>query len=133
MQPNTIVLPVDYLNTGVTTDETYRRIEEFQNRALYAGPSHTLLQRDTLALYRTANKRSGNFHGVAKVAGKFTLDVEVPGVDSTTTVTAPAIGEVNFAIPVGVSSADKLKIRQRILALIDMDAIMNPLMDHLEI
>lgn len=131
MQPNTIVLPVDVLNNGTPVNETYTRFEEFQNRATYIGASHTPDNRDTLSLYRSFPTKSGNFKGVSKTSMKFSKDMAVDGVDSSTSLTAPIIIEISVAVPVGVAAADVLKARQRALALLDLDSVMDPLNNQL--
>lgn len=127
MQPNTINLDVDYLNNASTTAEAYERFEEFQNRSIYIGANHSPALRDTISMYRSFPTKNGNFNGTQKTAVKLTLDVSVPGVDSETTLIAPAIVEVSFSVPVGVTQAEILKIRQRAIALLDLDTVMDPL------
>ncbi len=128
MQPGSITLSVDTLNDGTTiVDNVYSRFEEFANRAIYIGANHQLDDRDTLSMYRTFPKANANFKGVAKSAVKFTKDFSVAGVDSSTTVTAPAIIDVSFSIPVGLTEAQLVVLRQRVLALLDNDVIMGPL------
>lgn len=119
MLPSTITLPVDLLNNGTTTDFIATRDEVYLNRSVYTLPEHTIMSRDILGFYRTRPTVSGNYRGTAKSAAKFTEDVSVPGVDSSTSMLAPLIGEVNFAIPVGVDAAKTLVLRQRLIALID--------------
>lgn len=132
MQPNTITLPVDILNNGTLTNTDYLRFEEYQNRAVYIGVGHTLTSRNTLSLYRTMPKVSGNFRGTAKTAVKFSLDIQVLGVDNTLIV-GPSIVEVSFSIPVGATTAHTVEQRQKAIALLDQDAIMNSLNDLLMI
>lgn len=127
MQANTITLPVDILNDGNTTNEVYERFEEHLNRSVYIGENHVPEDRDQLMLYRTFPTKSGNFKGVMKTSFKLSKDFAVDGVDSTTSVTAPLIIEVNVSCPVGVSQADMLHARQRALALLDLDSVMTPL------
>lgn len=128
MQPDEIELTVDALNTGANqVTKTYSRYEEFQNRTVYMGETHTLAKRDLLGLYRTANKPSGNFKGTAKTAVKFTEDIIVDGVDGIAQLTAPIIVEVSFSIPVGATAADVLRLRQTAIALVDSDDVMDPL------
>lgn len=132
MQPNTITLSVDTLNDAAAiVDETLTRFEEYLNRSKYIGENHSLSSRDELTLYRTFPKQAGNFKGVGKSAAKFAFDVSVPGVDATTTLTSPIIMEISFSVPVGTTPADVLLMRQRGLALLDLDAVMAPLNDGL--
>lgn len=130
MQPNEITLAVDLENTGTTTNVVFTRFEEYQNRAVYIGPGHSLLSRNTLSLYRTLPKASGNFRGTAKSAVKFSKDITVAAVDGTTVV-APLIIEVSISAPVGTTPAQTLENRQSALALLDRDDIMGSLNDFL--
>jgi len=127
MQPDQIVLPVDLLNDGSTSNQTYKRFTPGDNRTVYIGENHVPESRDTLTLYRSFSKKSGNFMGVQKTSVKFSHDVSVPGVDSESTVVAPIIVEVSFSMPVGVTDAQMIIERQRAIALLDLDAVMTPL------
>lgn len=127
MQADNLTLSVDALNNSSPANEVYTRFEELPNRSTYIGADHAPELRNQLALYRTFATKSGNFKGVSKSAVKFTQDLEVPGVDSSTTLTAPAILEVSFSVPVGAEVADILHLRQRVIALLDADTIMNAL------
>lgn len=136
MLANEITLTVDEANDGDTTadvDHVYTRFEEFQNRTTYIGATHSLSNRDTLGFYRTFPKANGNFKGVIKNAVKFTKDLSVIGVDGVATLTSPLIVEVNFSIPVGATTAEVLLARQKALALLDLDTVMNKLNNTLEI
>lgn len=127
MQPDIITLAVDTLNSGSTTNYDFTRFEETLNRTIYAGEDHTIDSRDQLAIYRTAPKRTGNFKGVAKTSTKFTRDITILGVDGLANLTAPIIIEVSFSIPVGCTTAQMVGMRQRAIALLDSDTIMNDL------
>lgn len=127
MQPDTITLAVDTLNSGSTTNYDFTRFEETLNRTIYAGEDHKIDSRDQLAIYRTAPKRTGNFKGVAKTSTKFTKDITVLGVDGLANLTAPIIIEASFSIPVGCTTAQLVEMRQRVIALLDSDTIMNDL------
>lgn len=132
MQPNVITLSVDEQNDGVgPVDHVYTRFEEHLNRAVYVGPDHSMMVRNTLSTYRTFPKPKGNFRGVSKSAVKFSMDISVAGVDSETSILAPVIVEVSFSIPVGVTPAQSLIARQKALSLLDLDAVMAPLNDQL--
>jgi hypothetical protein len=128
MQPNTITLAVDLLNTGSTTDQIFTRQEQYLNRSVYIGPTHSVSLKDTLTFYRSPIKPSGNFPGVAKVSAKFSTDYAIPGVDGATTLIAPQIFEVSCSTPVGVTEAQQMIARQRGVALWDMDTIVGALM-----
>lgn len=131
MQANVLTLAVDELNTASTEDHVYSRFEEYANRSVYTHSSHVLTARDTLALYRTFPKASGNFKGTAKCAFKFSQDLEVTGVDGLAALISPLIAEVSFSVPVGVSAAQQMIARQRCIALLDDDTIMAALMNTL--
>jgi hypothetical protein len=88
--------------------------------------------RDQMAFYRTLPKRSGNYKGTAKSAVKFTTDVIVDGVDGSS-ITAPLILELSISCPVGVSDATILAARQRVVSVADLDAVIGPLTEDLEI
>lgn len=130
MQPNVITLSVDEENDGVgPVDHVYTRFEEHLNRSGYIGANHLLTARNTLSMYRTPPKTSGNFKGVAKTSFKFSRDIVVPGVDGGD-ITAPIIVEVSFSIPVGATPALTILERQKALALLDLDSVMGPLNDQ---
>lgn len=127
MQADQLTLSVDVANNGTPTNEVYTRYEEFQNRSRYIGSEHTPGSRDEIGLYRGFPTKTGNFKGVGKTSVKHTLDLEVPGVDSSTTVSAPLIIEVSFSVPVGAPTSDVVHARQRVVALLDDDAFMDAL------
>lgn len=127
MQANTITLSVDAANTGTPANQVYSRYEEYPNRSSYIGDDHLPEVRNTMGIYRTFPTRTGNFKGASKSAVKFTQDVVVPGVDSTTEITSPIIVEVSFSVPVGAASADLKELRQRVIAALDQDALMDSL------
>lgn len=134
MQPNVITLPVDEQNDGVgLVNHVYTRYEEYQNRAVYIMTDHVMSARDTLALYRTFPKSSGNFKGTAKSQFKFTQDILVDGVDGVSQLTSPIIVDVSFSLPVGATPAQILIARQRALAMLDLDAVVAPLNEQLMI
>lgn len=127
MQADQIVIAVDAANDANPANETYTRYQEFPDRSTYIGTAHVPEDRDVIAMYRTFPTRSGNFKGVSKSAVKLTKDVEVAGVDSSTTLTAPIIIDVSFSIPVGATAAEVLHARQRAVALLDTDSVMDKL------
>lgn len=133
MLDNVLTLPVDVLNNSTPVDVIFNRYEEYQNRSVYITLDHTLSKRDMLGFYRTPPKKSGNFRGSAKTEVKFTLDIDVPGVDSTTTLTSPAILDISFAFPVGITEATALVLRQRAIALLDYTVFMNRINMQLEV
>lgn len=134
MPTSTITLAVNVDNDDGTTaaiDKIYSLFDASpQNRVDYISESHTLALRDTLKLYRTPPKKSGNFRGTAKTAVKFTEDFEVDGVDSTTTVTAPGILDISFSCPIGMTPAQTLEMRMNAVALLQDNDIMAALVDQ---
>lgn len=134
MQPNVITLGVDEQNDGVgPVNHVFTRFEEYQNRSVYIGATHSMSAKDTLSLYRTLPKVSGPFRGTAKSSFKFSQDVVVDGVDGVSQITAPIITEVSFSVPVGATPAQVMIARQRALSLLDQDATIAPLNDQLMI
>jgi hypothetical protein len=124
MQDDVITLAVDELNNDTPVDYDFTRYEEYQNRSVYIGEDHDLASPDTLTLYRTFPKPSGNYKGNAKSTLKFSKAYEVTGVDGVSTLTAPYILEISHSIPVGVAAADRMIMRQRAIAILDSDAFM---------
>jgi hypothetical protein len=127
MQPDSITLAVDVLNNDTTEDIDFEKFDGSKSRSVYISENHSPVDRDTLMLYRGEPKQNGNFKGVLKTALKFSRDVEVEGVDETTTLKSPIITEVSFSVPLGATDADILIERQRVVALLDRDDIMVPL------
>jgi hypothetical protein len=125
MQANQISLSVDVANNETLVTENYTRYQEFQDRSVYVGAGHLPESRDMLGLYRTFPTRNGNFKGVSKSTVKFTVDVEVPGVDAATTLTAPIIVDISFSVPVGTSAATLKHLRQKAIATLDDDTLMD--------
>lgn len=131
--PSTITLAVDELNNLTLVNEALSHFETTLNRSTYIGELHTALTKDQLAFYRTAHKSNGNFRGTDKTSFKFTREVIVDGVDGVSQLTVPLIFEVSASIPVGVSAADMLLMRQRCIALLDLDTVMVPFQTQLMI
>lgn len=127
MLDNVITLPIDELNNATLVNYAFTRFDESQNKTSYIGEDHTSIARDVMTVYRTLPKTNGNFKGVRKTAVKFTKDFSVLGVDGVSSLTAPSIIEVTFSIPVGISDADVLVERQKVIAMLDLDAIMDRL------
>lgn len=136
MQPNEITLAVNVDNDDGTTpavDYVYSRFEEFQNRASYIHALHSLSAKHTLTFYRTFPKPTGNYKGVAKTALKFSVDKIVDGVDGVSQLTSPMICEVGFSLPVGITPADSLELRQMVVAIMCDDDIMAALNDQQQV
>lgn len=127
MQNDTLTLSVDMANNGTPEDQVYSRYDESSGRSTYIGATHTPGDRNMLTLTRALPKRVGNFKGVSKSTIKLTRDTMVPGVDANTSVSAPIIIEVSFSFPVGVDATAAKNNRQRIVALLDDDSIMDKL------
>ena len=133
MLDNTITLAVDKLNNGTPTNVDFSRQEEFQNRSKYISPAHSLGLRDTLDVYRTFPTKTKDFYGVAKSGFKITTDIEVPSPITDKNRIAPMIGEVNFSLPVGFTTAQAKELRQRIIAALDNDVLMLRINERLEV
>lgn len=136
MQPNVITLNVDENRDGALTanvDYLYERFDTFNSRSIFNGPSHLPDSRETLSLYRTPAKANGNFRGTQKSSFKFTTDIEVAGVDGTTTIVSPIIFEVSASIPLGATSAQVLLEQQRIVAALNHTSFSGDLNEFLSI
>jgi hypothetical protein len=136
MQENSLTLSVNVDNDDGTTpavDSVYTRQNVYQDRSEYIHEDHTLELRDKLGFYRTIPKANGNFRGTAKTSAKLTKDYVVSGVDASTTLVSPAIAEAGFSFPVGMTPAQTLEVRMRLVALILDDDIMADLCDKQEI
>lgn len=126
MQSDTITLGVDVANNATIVNQAYDRYDEYQNRSVYIGPNHSVAAPNTMSFYRTQPKPTGNFPGMAKTAAKFSEAQAVTGNDGSDLV-APAIVEVSFAFPVGTTAAKQKELRQRAIALLDDDVVMDDL------
>lgn len=132
MQDNTITLAVDVANNATLVDIDFTRFDQYVNRTVYTAETHTLANPDTLTLYRTFPKASGNYPGQAKAATKFSRNIVVTGLDGSNVI-GPQIIEVSVSNPVGASLAQQLEMRQRAMALLDRDDVMVGLTSQLEI
>lgn len=114
---------------------TATRSESLVGRTTYQiSGTHSLIARDIVQFYRTYPKRAGNSRGNAKCAIKLTTDVSVPNADGSGDIVLPLIGEVTFSLPVGVTPAQTLALRQRITSLLnDTTGLSEGLCDHLYI
>lgn len=126
MLENNYTLSIDVANNSTLVDVDYTRYDQYNNRSVYVSENHVPGAEEKLTFYRTFPTSVGNFKGVRKTAFKFAWTCEVPGNDGTT-VQSSNIAEVSFSLPVGVSSADAMKIRQAVITLLDNDTIMVPL------
>jgi len=130
---NVITLATDASNNNTPANEDYSFYSLEGNRSVYIGDGYDPASRDVISFTRTFNKRSGNFKGVGKSTVKLTKDVTVTGVDATTTITAPIIIEVSFSVPVGADPGSLMRQRQRAIALLDLDDLMNKLAIQLQV
>lgn len=115
MLENTLTLSLP--NGGTPVNMTITRIDVFQNRSVYHEPTHSTTVRRTVGFYRTLPKRSGDFLGVSKSAAKTTMDLSVLDAKGAT-ITAPAIGEISFSVPIGATEAAIDSLLDRLDALI---------------
>jgi hypothetical protein len=134
MLDNTLTLPVDVAHDSTFVDEVYTRFDEItNNRTLYVGADNTPTIRNQLMVTRNDPSRSGNFLGVYKTSLKFTQDIEVPGVDPTTTNVAPILFELNASLPIGFTAAEAMHLRQRIVAAVNHEDFITRLTENREI
>jgi hypothetical protein len=136
MQPNSLTLSVDEANDGASTadvDYSYRRLNDYLNRSDYIHEAnHAVDSRDMLNFYATPAKPTSTFKGVQRSTFKFTRDISVLGPDGVSNITAPIIAELKLSIPVGATNAEILLARQKVLALLDDDSVMDNLNELME-
>lgn len=138
MLANSFTLSVNTDNDDGTTAEVEyvfnRYDDQSPNRSEYIEDTdHSLSLRDKIGFYRTFPKPSGNFPGTAKCAAKVTKDFVVPGMDSSTSITVPAIIDVGFSFPIGMTEEQRTALRMRVVALLSSDTIMLPLTGQLQV
>lgn len=131
-QNDTITLAVDIANTGTTTNEAYTSYNNTGSIHTYIGPDHAPDLQNTLKLYRTEPSASGAFKGYLDSKVSFGQDFTVSAVDGTNIVRM-GFASLQIRVPVGVTEAQILHLRQRVLAILDADAIMGKLNYKLEI
>lgn len=124
-----IVLSVDTANSGSTTNETFVVTDPSGGRSSYILDGTDLGDREELVLFGTRPKRAGNFRGVIRSGVKFTKAVSVPGVDATDSIDSDIILNLSASVPVGASETDLVHLRQRLVAILDDDAIMEKVME----
>lgn len=129
---STLSVQIDKENDGSAIAVVLTELDRSADRSRYKFPSHSLISRDQVEFMRTFNKKSGNFNGVARASIKLTRDVTVPGVDVTTSVTAPQIAQISFNNPVGTSPAQDLELAMRLVGII-IDNVIRPKLLALEV
>jgi len=127
----TITLPVDEARNDTLVNHAFLQVRNESDKSIYIGPSSTLATRDDLTFQRTYPKRSGNSQGIAETYFKFAQNVSVPGIDATTSVEHLSSIEVRMRHPVGMSDAAILVQQQRVIALLNMGAVIDPLTQDL--
>lgn len=120
----TLVIDDDHDGGTAPVELVYSRADYVSGRSMYISGDHSPSRHDTLKFFRTLPKPSGNFPGVEKSAAKFSKTFEVVGVDQSTTLLAPAIVEVSWSLPVGLTEAQQLALRQRVIALLNDEGVM---------
>lgn len=126
-------LHVDTANNGTLTDEVISLFDAVPGRKEFHFPGHTFSSREQVVFSRSLPKPSGNFAGTRKTSFKITDDEIVDGVDPLTDVKVPGILEVNCSLPVGISSAAAKKMRQRVIAILDNDLLMEAFQERCEV
>lgn len=127
MLSNVITLTVDETNDGATTpdvDHEFTRFDTYNTRSVFHRDNHSVDMRDTLGFYRTVPKPNGIDRGNLKTSFKFTKDIQVTGKDGVSILTKPIIFELNATIPVGATSEEIMRERQKAVSLLDDDVIM---------
>jgi len=127
MQLNTIVLQVDELDDAVLVPTTYTRFEEIQNRTTYLElDNHSSMKPRKLQLYRSPLSSPGLSFGKQKSAVKFTDGFDVLNKEGATVV-ENALVNISFSLPVGLSDAQRTLVRERVVAMINDDTVMDSL------
>lgn len=121
---NDIILNVDTANNGTTTEETFSLVRPEEGKATYMLDGSALADKEQLTLFASLPKRSGNFLGVVRSSVKATKAISVPSTVSGEDLTSEIIAQVNFSVPEGTTLADLVHIRQRLVAMLDSDALM---------
>lgn len=133
MQANEITLSVDVANNSTLVDKVYKRTRYANTQSLYQGPGHTTTSRNQIQFYVTDPKRSGESRGISKCSIKVTQDASVDNASGSGSIVLPKIGSVSFALPVGITVAETLELRQTLIAILDDDVIMAGLMDESQV
>lgn len=129
MLPNSITLAVDEANDSNPVNHILARAEESSNKSVYYDEDHTVAARNTCTFLRTFPKQNGNFYGTLKTSVKFTKDVVVVGVNGED-IKVPLISEASFSFPVGIDNAAATLARQKLVAMLDDDTVMDPFHDQ---
>lgn len=126
-------LSFTYLGEEGSVTKDFTRYDEYQNRTVYIGQNHTLTSRNTLSFYRSFPKQQGNFKGVGKTTFKISEDIVVPGNDGVTEITSPAIIEVNFSLPLGITDVQVENLRLLVASILTDESLMVSLNKQLQI
>lgn len=132
-QPNPIVLSVNEDNDDGTTAEITRIFEQqevYNGRSVYTTNDSTPLDRETLSLYASAAKPSGNILGTNKASVKTTRDCTVPGADGVANYTKPIIWKLEGSIPAGASTSLVKAELMKIVALAQTNEVMDQLINN---
>lgn len=123
-----IALAVDEANNATLVTHTFTRFDVYNNRSVYISGDHEPSMKDELTFYRTFPKPNGSFLGTRKTAFKFSKETPVLNKEGEV-ILSPFIFEVSCSIPLGVDVATQILMRQRAIALLDRDILMNALND----
>lgn len=130
---DSVTLSVDTTNDNTPVNEVISLFDGTTGRKEFHFPGHSFTSRETVVFTRSLPKQSGNFAGTRKTTFKLTDDEIVDGVDPLTDVKAPGILEINCSLPVGISSAVAKKMRQRAIAILDNDVLMQSFQERCEV
>jgi len=132
-QPTTITLAVNEDNDDGTTAEVsivFDRQEVYNGRSVYTTDLSSSIARETIGLYASPPKPSGNVLGTGKCSVKVTTDVSVPGADGVAVYTKPIIWKIEGSVPVGASPAIVKAERMKLAALLIRDDVMVQLVNN---
>jgi len=123
--PANIALMVDEANDSTLVEHDLARDISVNRTSMYYDEDHTVASRNMLTFKSVLPKTSGNFYGTLRTNFKFTKDIVVTGVNGED-IKVPLIGEASFSLPSGVTPAEVLVLRQKMVALLDNDTVMVP-------
>lgn len=130
---SSITLSVDTTNDNTPEEQVLTLFDGTTGRKEFHFPGHAFTSREQVVFTRALPKPNGNFAGTRKTSFKITDDEIVDGLDPATDIKAPGIMEVNCSLPVGISSAVAKLMRQRVIAILDNDALMESFQERCEV
>jgi hypothetical protein len=113
--------------TTAEVEKIFHRKEVYNGRSLYTTDASSSLARETLGLYASPAKPSGNILGTNKASVKTTCDCSVPGADGVAVYTKPIILKLEASIPAGADTTLVKAELMKLAAVMQDDSIMDQL------